>query len=1315
MKATPQPKNGSTWLLSLLVLAAPLFGAQPELLFSDATHTEIVWNASVGKTGVAESWGKLYPEADWRSGNGQLIPFAVVLVACPIGSKPVLSIGQLNQIPTDLHLPDTPEGVSEGEVFVERARIQRIERWRGFQIAHVELRLADATLSGTQIVTSARLTVTFEGQSLPEATFEREARLLPALAVNGRDATKWWYLPQVRGAALDDAADSWPEFQLYKIGVTETALYSMTAEWLQSQGFPVIGAQSSQIKLYGSGGKLLPAGLLSVPDSVLRENAILIEDGGDGRMDQGDRILFYGEGLKGFDYCDGSLLSDLGHASPYTTENIYWIGLDLNGVQGLRMQAIGDLSIAQDVSTSSARAYIDQEQFIYAVQAWQSNSGVIWYMATLDPGSDRSFAINLESATSSAGTLRLRMDSVSGGGTSFVVYVNDVPVSTSGYSSNMLLNVPAGTFAPGNNIVRLVNNSSRQILLNYIECEYERTLQSSSGQFEIAAPTGTGAFRYSTGLNGDAYVLDISNAGNARYHRGTVFTDSSLASTSRRYFGTNTNRIRTPFFRGRVVHEAADYDRLRDSHNDAGIVILTHDDWYDELEPLVEMHAEYQEEPLRAVRVRLGDVYDEFSWGVIDPTAIRNFLRYAHDRWRGPDGNAEPPRYVLFVGDGDYDYRDLISSTDDNWMPPWESAGVCSDDYFVEFDDAASLLDMISGRWPVQNASEVTAIVEKTVNYATTPLYGPWKNTATFVADDEWKSGFCSESVHTDDSENLIKNVLPNYFTFRKIYEILYPFRQSSSTSQKPDATRDLIETINNGTLLVNYVGHGNERVWTDEQLFVMDRDFPLLDNQRMWPVIVAGTCTWGGYDRPNERCYPELLLSADGVGAIACIAATRLTFVPQNQRLTEEFYTEIFRQGIDRRQSLGEALLLTKPLRGENRLYHTLGNPVLRLATPEYYAFVEERDDSLQAGGLFHMSGFVSRTNSTLLPDREPRPGDQHRFDEEVWADFQGIVEARVFDSEDSAAYYFPLVTDCSTPSTVPYYYGLPGNAIFRGRSTIENGRFEVTFRVPRDIQYGGENAKVSLYFFGKSDSEVDSADGIGIEQPLRIASAAAATTDTTAPAIGAWLENTSFRHGDQVSRTPMLIVRLTDESGINLSGEVGHKITARIDEAQAEDITQFFNYDVDSYTQGELSRTIGPLSDGPHSVTIEAWDSFNNLNNYSFDFVVGQSGESGYAIQDVLNWPNPMSSETFFTYSLTQDGTADVSIKVFTLSGKLVDEIENLGTRQLYNSNNSRPWRGRDRDGHELSNGVYFYKVTAQHERGYTAEATGKLVILR
>ncbi|MCC6476962.1 type IX secretion system sortase PorU [bacterium] len=1305
-------------LLYCALLSALQLSAGAEVIVRESNRERCVFDLTVSAPTIAEDSNGVgqasFPDAEWRNDQGWLVPFRLVRVVCPQGTSPQLDVESVETVSYESVLQQAPSGAESEPGNKGWVHFRGVEEWRGFRIAQYEVRLVRETGLAAERLSKVSCRISFVGPAEIEAAYPREAKMLPAISINGADAIRWW--KSERGvSALDDGLDAWPQFDLFKLGVVETGLYQVRVDALQSQGVPLLGAQSDRVKVFGNGGRLLPSGLLSQVDSVLQENAILVMDGGDGTLDATDRILFWGQGLKGFDYCDGSLLTGLGHASPYATQNVYWIGVDPSGEPGVRMEAIPSYSSqATLVDISEGRVYLDQEQYIYTTGADQTNSGVVWYMATIDPGSTRNFTLSLENATAASGTLRLRF-ALSGG--SLTVAVNGVSVHQGSFANPLDIAIPEGILTPGNNSLQITNASNSQFHLNFVEATFQRTLVTSLGSLEFFAPAATGYYGYQpAGLSGDRYILDVTDPLKPRVTQEASCSDSSYAQAPRSYWAVEAGRVSTPTFRGMKRFDADEYDRLRDPATEAGLIIVTYDDWYDELEPLIAMHAQYEEEPLRAVRVKLSDIFDEFSWGVYDPVAIRNFLRYAYESWRGESGEADAPRYVLFVGDGDYDYRNLTSNADDNWMPPWESLGDCTDDFYVEFDDAASLLNMMSGRWPVQSAAEVENIVEKTIDYAMTPLYGPWKNTATFVADDEWKSGRCTEAFHTDDTEDLINEVLPDYFTFKKLYQILYPFRQSSSTSQKPDGTLDLIETINSGTLLVNFMGHGNERVWTDEQLFVMERDFPLIDNGRMLPVIVAATCTWGGYDRPTERCFPELLISARDGGAIACVAATRFTYVTNNQRLAEVYYAEIFRQGIAVRRSLGEAMTIVKSVATGNRLYHTLGNPVLRLATPEYYAHVDQRDDSLQAGALFHLSGFVSLTNNDTIANAMKNVASKRYLDDdEVWTDFQGIVEARVFDSEDSAAYYFPTPGNCGTPSTTPYYYKLPGNAVFRGRSTIENGRFNVTFRVPRDIQYGGENAKVSLYFFGKSDSDPDSADGIGIERPLRIASGAASESDSIPPSIEVWLENSSFTSGDQVSTTPLLVVRLTDESGLNLSGEVGHRVSARIDDAQPEDVTPFFNYDIDSYVTGALSKTIGPLSLGAHRLTVEAWDSFNNLNVKTLDFTVAQGGEDGYSIRDVLNWPNPMSDVTYFTYSLSQEGTQEVKIKVFTLSGKLIDELEGLGTRQLYNSNRSFPWHGRDREGHELANGVYLYKVIAEHSAGYTAEATGKLVILR
>lgn len=1248
---------------------------------------------TVNPDGILLSWN----DNSYRISEDFVQPTRIFYVVIPPGSTPRLEIGAVRTRPVGGGL----SGRSPSVPFTAKSApsswaILETEDWKGFRLARVELSLQMGNARQSQRIDQIELTVRFEGISGPLAALPREGDLLTAITLNGSIASTWWQ--ETRQHSLLDESLSWPEFPLFRLIVTESGIYQITGSSLAGAG--LVGHPVSKIKLFGNGGRLLPTAPETPVEESLIENAILVEDADqDGIFDGEDRVIFFGRGLKGANYCDGTYLNALAHHSPFSTENCYFVGVDLTGSDGLRMAAMGENGSAIPVTTTTAIEYLDQDAFIRAPGSYR-DSGLIWYMASFGGGQERTYTLNLAGATGGAGTLTVDLDADGYVGSLFNVFVGNTLVDSAHFTTiPYSVAIPTGVLSAGSNAIRLQNQSSVSVYVNYVKIEYPRDLTVRNGTLEFFAPRNqTGLFQYSlAGLSSSAVILDVTDPLRPRAAFNNSLTDSSSAGSARRYFAAAREQFRNPVFRGQVSRPALDYEHLRDPNNGAGIILMTYDDWYDALDSLKHFHESYREEPLRAIRVRLSDVYDEFGWGVRDPVAIRNFLKYAYHNWHGESG-ADTLKYVLFVGDGDYDYRNIESTADANWFPPWEDGGNSTDDFYVMFTNASRLPWLLTGRWPLQSRAEVEAAVSKTISYATRPLYGPWKNTATFAADDEHKDRcwtYGGETEHTQQSENLINLVLPEYFTFNKLYEIFYPMRNTATGPTKPDATRDLIEFINRGTLIVSYAGHGSERIWTDEQLFDRDRDKHLLDNLRKWPMFLAATCSWGAFDKPLTRCFPEELLADSKDGAIASVAATRFTFVGPNNTFTNAFYGALFEQGIVSRKSFGHALLIGKATEATaSSLYHVFGNPVLRLATPEYYAGITAADDSLRALSLFHLSGEVSRT-----PDG-PR-----------WSDFQGVVEVRVFDTQDSLAYYW-----CGDNSVNPYYIGLPGNAIFRGTATVRDGRFDAAFRVPRDVRYGGNNAKISLYFFGKSDSEMDSADGIGIREHIPIALHPSTETDTIPPHISIWMETPSFRPGDLVSATPRLQAAISDSSGVNLSGEVGHKITVRIDDAQAEDLTPFFNYDLDSHTSGSLNKIIGPLSEGEHRLTIEAWDSFNNLNQATLTFTVGPSGEAGYAIRDVYNWPNPMRDLTYFTYYLTQSDTRHVRVRVYTLSGKLVYEMEGLGTAgPAFNSNSDRPWDGRDREGHQLANGVYFYKINAEHADGHTAESVGKLVILR
>jgi hypothetical protein len=1300
------------------VLAALFFcsgWATAEVTAQRSSAQEFSWSYSPGQP-MTEQADTINPQGvflEWKDAGfvicrNVIQPVRTFYIVVPPGTTPVLSISSARSTGRSQGLPGRPPRatIQTENPATAWAKLVGVEPWRGFRLARVEVALQTGDLRHSEVLQSISLTVQFQGTAAGFAATEREADMIKRIALNGKAAATWWQERNATGKIGPQtlSTQSWPGIDLYRLAVTETGLYEVTGTSVV--GSNLVHQHINKIKVFGNGGHLLPRYPDAATDSVLKEDAILVEDrNGNGDFDPEDRVLFFGRGLKGADYCDSTDNTELrgqAHQSPYSTENMYFIGADPMGPDGLRMSAMATSGAGSPVTTSRAREYLDQDVFVFSTGD-QPLSGVIWYMSTLGPVESRNYVMNLDGATGTAGTMTISLAVLVSTASPLKVYVGNTLVATlsvpetglGAAPSRVTIQIPQGVLTPGNNVVRIENNSAATVYVNFIEISCVRDLVAPSGTVEFWAPQATGMYRYTVPeLDQNGYMLDVSNPLIPRVAYGNTVVDSSYAESPRRYYALKSDHVRTPTYRGikPANPTGLDYVRLRDTANEAQMIILTYDEGYDLLDSLRQFHETYREEPLHTMRVRLSDVYDEFGWGVHDVVAIRNFLKYAATMWQG-----QSLKYVLLVGAGDYDYRNIESQADANWMPPWEYDSDCRDDFYGLFANSASLPAVRLGRWTVRGNGELQNIISKTIAYGAHPFYGPWKNTATFAADDEWKGGSAAEHMHSQQAESLITTVLPQYFTFRKIYEILYPFHSSPLGSVKPDATRDLIEAINNGTLVVNFTGHGNATTWTDEQLFVMDRDQNLLHNGRKWPFYMAATCSWGLYDRPVGRCFPDVMLADPTDGAVMSVAATRFTFAGSNQNFLVAFYDDLFAQGLTARRSFGDALLAGKFVDGNGSgtmYYHCLGDPALRLATPEFFARVSpSSDDTLHALSLFNLNGEVSQTK-----------------DGDVWSDFRGVVEARVFDTQDSGVYYW-------ADTGAPFYYGLPGNAIFRGTATVDSGRFHVTFRVPRDIHFGGTNAKISLYFYGADNARgADSADGIGIEEHIPIANRPSAEQDTTPPTISAWLEVPSFRPGDVVSGTPKLHVSIADSSGINLSGEVGHKITGRIDESQTEDLTSFFNYDLDKHTTGSLDKTIGPLTVGEHRLVIEAWDSFNNLSQSTLNFTVGASGEAGYAIHDVYNWPNPMKDVTYFTYYLTEDGTRRVDIKVYTLTSKLVYELDGLGTRgPAFNSNSDRPWDGRDREGHLLGNGVYFYRIKAEHTNGHSAEATGKLVILR
>jgi hypothetical protein len=276
-----------------------------------------------------------------------------------------------------------------------------------------------------------------------------------------------------------------------------------------------------------------------------------------------------------------------------------------------------------------------------------------------------------------------------------------------------------------------------------------------------------------------------------------------------------------------------------------------------------------------------------------------------------------------------------------------------------------------------------------------------------------------------------------------------------------------------------------------------------------------------------------------------------------------------------------------------------------------------------------------------------------------------------------------------------------------------VNNGKFHATFIVPKDVSYADSTARGRLVAYYYTPG-VPAADGVAYTTKVRIAG-----TDTTAvaggegPSISLYLENRSFRSGDMVTENPTLIVDLADSAGINTSGSgIGHRIEAWLNNStQSSDITDYYTSKLDNYREGTIQYPLKKLPLGRNSLRVRAWDSFNNSSMVETYFTVA-SGE-GLTLANVMNYPNPFGAETMFTFQQNQATAISVTIRIYTVAGRLIQSLETTTSGESFVR---IPWDGRDRDGDILANGVYLYKVVARTLDGrFSSEALGKLSVIR
>ena len=373
---------------------------------------------------------------------------------------------------------------------------------------------------------------------------------------------------------------------------------------------------------------------------------------------------------------------------------------------------------------------------------------------------------------------------------------------------------------------------------------------------------------------------------------------------------------------------------LKDTSNRADYLVITHPDFYDAVLPLRD-HREA--EGLDTVVVDVQDVYDEFSYGIFDPRAIRDFISYTLAYWRDPE---EPPSYVLLVGDGNYDFKDNLGHGEPNYIPPYlvytdEWVGEAdADNRYVCVSGDDILPDMHLGRLPAQTAGQASAMVTKIINYEQNLPEGDWRRQVLFVADNPDDAGDFRAL-----SDDIVDNHLLPPYTAEKAYYGLSPYTTPAAVKNA------IINAFGTGRLFINYVGHGSRNRWAAEEFLTVGDIDSLPSTQRM-PMMLPMACLEGYFIKAGAPCVGESLVRTEGKGAIASWSPTSDGLASGHHYLHQGFYDALFVDGV---HQIGPATLLGKlnlyyNAGGDHRelidTFILFGDPALHLPIERYVMF---------------------------------------------------------------------------------------------------------------------------------------------------------------------------------------------------------------------------------------------------------------------------------------------------------------------------------------------------------------------------------------
>lgn len=1117
--------------------------------------------------------------------------------------------------------------------------------------------------------------------------------------------------------------------EFYKIAITnpQGGIYKIDKNFLIKLGINPQNINPQNIKIYGNGGGMLPQANSIARANDLVENAIFVKGEADGRFDDTDFILFYAEGSDKLLY-DKDLQFIRHEKNLYDVQNYYFITVgNIAGKRITNTQAITD--VASIIDSFEDVDYFEEDKNNIA------NSGREWFGEAISGGETQKFSLKNITNLSDNAQLKILAQTFAASRTQITtlnialnsknITTLSIPSSPS-FDSNTERYVPKGDFNTGfPNVISLAakdfitstngivdftlkydskTDGNASANFNFLTMNVQRHLQLY-GNFtrfrslqSLASPINEYRCSNITDLS-NTQIWDITQSFNAFSHNLSSLQNNTTSfkaknSGLREYVVLQTNaEFEVPKIIGKIANQNLH------NLNTPDFVIVTYPTLLEAAKKLADFRT--KNDKLEVAVVTIDEVYNEFSSGRKDVSAVRDFARFLYKK-------NNKLKYLLLFGNGSYTYK---SGSD--YIPTYESHesihpiySFASDDYFgmlgdnegewVENPSNTDDLDIGVGRIPFrisgdkQIKDKANAVVDKIIAYSKGTSMGTWRNQVCFVADNDDSNNFLFQG----DSESLANRLdsqNPHILT-DKLYIDAFPTTLTANGNISPIVRQKLNQEVETGSLFINYIGHGSETGWTSEKILdqVNAASWQGLNNM---PLLVTATCEFGRYDGQVQSGAEIALMNPKG-GAIALLTTTRPVYSNNNEVVNRSFIDNIFKplpNGTMPR--LGDLIRVVKNnsiLGVANRNFVLLGDPSMRLAYPQIETVITkimvDNKESTQFTALSKVTISGEVQDKNLLQ-----------------SNFNGTVYISVLDK----AYKVSTLGLIDAKMT----YSLQDNLLYRGEASVVNGKFTINFVVPKNIDYKEGTGKIVLYaknneltIDAKGANRVIKVGGSLINPPI----------DNTPPSVNIYMDNKNFVSGSRVDKNTTLFVDMSDVSGLNVSAAgIGQDMVVILNDTLKYVVTSYFYTAKDDFTKGTIVFPFKNLKGGKYKLVFRVWDSYNNAVEKSLDFYIDNEP---FTITTNI-YPNPFSDRVNieFSHNRGNDIPVLVTYEIYNAIGQPIIRAA-TSEYQISPTIFQLTWDGVDDGGAKISSGMYFYRITIEQfiKNGGKATVVGKLAFM-